>query len=249
MPLNTTPNFDRRRRVLRGADRGAPRSRAPRRATSSMPSSCCCWPTTSASIAALSEALAAARAQRAAQRATREGITMNDSELRYQTGFGNEFASRGRARRAAAWAATARSRRRAACTPSCSPAPPSPRRAPRTAAPGCIAASLRWWAAPMRRTRSRCGPAARSAASAMPPDPLRWNPFRDSRCDRSTSSTACAPSVANGDVQAQIGMAAHVYTANRSMQSRVLVNADGEMLFVPQQGAPAHHHRARRAST
>jgi len=42
--------------------------------------------------------------------------------------------------------------------------------------------------------------------------------------------------VANGDVQAQVGMAALVYTANRSMQRRVLVNADAEMLFVPQQG-------------
>jgi homogentisate 1,2-dioxygenase len=31
-------------------------------------------------------------------------------------------------------------------------------------------------------------------------------------------------------------MAALVYTANRSMGDRVLVNADGEMLFVPQQG-------------
>src|SRR6185436_14115851 len=37
-------------------------------------------------------------------------------------------------------------------------------------------------------------------------------------------------------VQAQVGMAALIYTANRSMEQRVLVNADAEMLFVPQQG-------------
>ncbi len=41
---------------------------------------------------------------------------------------------------------------------------------------------------------------------------------------------------ANGEVEAQSGMAAHVYVANRSMGRRAFVNADGEMLFVPQQG-------------
>jgi homogentisate 1,2-dioxygenase len=40
----------------------------------------------------------------------------------------------------------------------------------------------------------------------------------------------------NGDAATQIGMAVHVYAANRSMASRVFYNADGEMLIVPQQG-------------
>jgi homogentisate 1,2-dioxygenase len=40
----------------------------------------------------------------------------------------------------------------------------------------------------------------------------------------------------NGDVATQVGMAVHVYTANRSMSDRVFYNADGEMLIVPQQG-------------
>ncbi|GKT21612.1 hypothetical protein AVHM3334_05370 [Acidovorax sp. SUPP3334] len=41
---------------------------------------------------------------------------------------------------------------------------------------------------------------------------------------------------ANGDVEAQTGMAALVYTANRSMERRALVDADGELLLIPQQG-------------
>jgi homogentisate 1,2-dioxygenase len=69
----------------------------------------------------------------------------------------------------------------------------------------------------------------------MAPDPLRWNPFPipDAPLDFVDGVRTI---VANGDVQAQVGMAALVYTANRSMQRRVLVNADAEMLFVPQQG-------------
>jgi homogentisate 1,2-dioxygenase len=41
---------------------------------------------------------------------------------------------------------------------------------------------------------------------------------------------------ANGDVEAQAGVAVHVYLASRSMDRRALVNSDGEMLLVPQQG-------------
>ena len=33
------------------------------------------------------------------------------------------------------------------------------------------------------------------------------------------------------------GLAAHVYRINKSMDNRYLCNADGEMLFVPEQGA------------
>ena len=40
----------------------------------------------------------------------------------------------------------------------------------------------------------------------------------------------------NGDVATQVGMAVHVYAANRSMTDRFFYNADGEMLIVPQQG-------------
>ena len=40
----------------------------------------------------------------------------------------------------------------------------------------------------------------------------------------------------NGDVATQVGMAVHIYAANRSMTDRFFYNADGEMLVVPQQG-------------
>src|SRR5262249_12455738 len=40
----------------------------------------------------------------------------------------------------------------------------------------------------------------------------------------------------NGDVATQVGMAVHIYAANRSMSDRCFYNADGEMLIVPQQG-------------
>jgi len=69
----------------------------------------------------------------------------------------------------------------------------------------------------------------------MPPDPLRWQPFPipDAPLDFVDGMRTV---VANGDVQAQSGVAALVYTANRSMSGRAFVNADGEMLLVPQQG-------------
>jgi homogentisate 1,2-dioxygenase len=45
----------------------------------------------------------------------------------------------------------------------------------------------------------------------------------------------------NGDAHAQVGVAAHVYCANRSMSDRYFVNSDGEMLLVPQDGALLVH--------
>ncbi|WP_093450153.1 homogentisate 1,2-dioxygenase [Sphingomonas sp. YR710] len=40
----------------------------------------------------------------------------------------------------------------------------------------------------------------------------------------------------NGDVASATGMAVHLYAANRSMDRRAFMNADGELLIVPQQG-------------
>jgi homogentisate 1,2-dioxygenase len=40
----------------------------------------------------------------------------------------------------------------------------------------------------------------------------------------------------NGSPEAQAGLAIHLYAVNRSMRDRVLFNADGEYLFVPQDG-------------
>jgi len=69
-----------------------------------------------------------------------------------------------------------------------------------------------------------------------PPDPLRWAPHaipEDPLDFIEGLRTLCV----NGDPDAQTGMAAHLYVCNKSMGRRALVNADGELLIVPQQGA------------
>jgi homogentisate 1,2-dioxygenase len=40
-----------------------------------------------------------------------------------------------------------------------------------------------------------------------------------------------------GDVASQSGFAAHIYVANRSMESEYFFNADGELMFVPEHGS------------
>ena len=159
---------------------------------------------------------------------------MTASDLQYLSGFGNEFA-----------------------TEAVAGALPQGRNSPQRAAHGLYAELISGTAftaprAVNRRTwMYRRQPSVVSGAYAtyeqplwtsgaaggvdMPPDPLRWNPFPipDAPLDFVDGVRTL---VANGDVQAQAGMAALVYTANRSMERRVLVNADAEMLFVPQQG-------------
>src|SRR5258707_1252365 len=45
----------------------------------------------------------------------------------------------------------------------------------------------------------------------------------------------------NGDIRTRNGMAAHLYAANRSMTDRYFVDADGELLFVPEHGPVLLH--------
>ena len=68
-----------------------------------------------------------------------------------------------------------------------------------------------------------------------PPNPMRWHPATvpDEPLD---FVDGLRTMVVNGDADAQSGMAAHLVLMNRSMGRRALVNADGEMLIVPQQG-------------
>jgi len=69
-----------------------------------------------------------------------------------------------------------------------------------------------------------------------PPNRLRWNPFPlpQKPTDFLDGLTTLAGS---GDPAAQSGIAVHLYGANRSMKDRYFCNADGELMFVPQQGA------------
>jgi homogentisate 1,2-dioxygenase len=68
-----------------------------------------------------------------------------------------------------------------------------------------------------------------------PPDPLRWHPAAAPEGDVDFVD-GLRTLVLNGDAEAQTGVAAHWVFANRSMDRRALVNADGELLLVPQSG-------------
>jgi homogentisate 1,2-dioxygenase len=156
-------------------------------------------------------------------------------KLRYQAGFGNTFATE------AARGALPRGQN-------------TPQRAPRglyaevlsfTAFTAPRAENLSAWVyrlrpsamqAPFRRAASgllRSGP---FDEVDTPPNRLRWDPLPmpSKRVDFVEGLTTIAGS---GDPGSQLGIAAHVYRANRSMSDRYFSNADGEMMFVPQMGA------------
>jgi homogentisate 1,2-dioxygenase len=75
--------------------------------------------------------------------------------------------------------------------------------------------------------------AAQGVTSA--PEPLRWKPMPIPK-EPIDFIDGMHTLMANGDAHAQIGMATHLYVANQSMNARAIVNADGEMLIVPQLG-------------
>ena len=157
------------------------------------------------------------------------------SSIRYQSGFGNEFASE-------AIEGTL----------------PVGRNSPQKVARGLYAElisgtaftapraeNLRTWVY-RRRPSVLCGPyeampqpwlkTGAMDGVQVPPNPLRWHPV-DIPAEPMDFVDGLRTMVVNGDADAQTGMATHVYLANRSMDKRAFVNADGEMLVVPQQGA------------
>jgi homogentisate 1,2-dioxygenase len=154
---------------------------------------------------------------------------------RYQSGFGNEFASE--------------------ALPG---ALPAHRNSPQRPAYGLYAEQISGTAfsAPRSHNRRswlyRIRPAAmhhpfqqidngrivsRFGQSATPPNQLRWDPL--------PLPPAATPRdfiegwftmAGNGSPEAQSGNAIHLYAANRSMNGRFFYCADGELLIVPQQG-------------
>jgi homogentisate 1,2-dioxygenase len=66
-----------------------------------------------------------------------------------------------------------------------------------------------------------------------PPNRLRWDPLPIQDGDFVDGLFTLAGS---GDAASQAGIAVHVYSATRSMKDRVFYDADGELMFVPQQG-------------
>ena len=69
----------------------------------------------------------------------------------------------------------------------------------------------------------------------LPIAQLRWDPTPIPKADLTFLQGVQTMTTA-GDVNTQAGMAAHVYLITRSMVDQHFYNADGEMLFVPQQG-------------
>jgi homogentisate 1,2-dioxygenase len=76
---------------------------------------------------------------------------------------------------------------------------------------------------------------APSAEIDVPIAPMRWNPIPIPIEKLSLVEGMHTMTVA-GDAASQAGMGAHVYLVTRSMVDEYFYNADGEMLFVPQQG-------------
>ena len=159
---------------------------------------------------------------------------MPSTELRYQSGFGNEFASEAVA----------------GALPIGQNAPQhvphglyaeqlsgSPFTAPR-------ASNRRTWTYRIRPsvTHKPFGehPAGMLRSGPFdevptPPNQLRWDPFPipEAPTDFIDGLTTIAGS---GDPAVQTGVAVHIYAANVNMQRRYFYNADGELLLVPQQG-------------
>jgi len=69
-----------------------------------------------------------------------------------------------------------------------------------------------------------------------PPNRMRWNPL-PMPAKPTDFIDGLATMAGSGSPEAQSGLAAHMYRANRSMTNRYFMDADGELLFVPQQGA------------
>jgi homogentisate 1,2-dioxygenase len=69
-----------------------------------------------------------------------------------------------------------------------------------------------------------------------PPNRLRWNPL-PLPSQPMDFVDGLATIAGSGDPALQTGAAVHVYRANRSMKERCFWNADGELMFVPQQGS------------
>jgi homogentisate 1,2-dioxygenase len=86
-------------------------------------------------------------------------------------------------------------------------------------------------------TRGRDGDWRSAPFTDVEPDPnrLRWDPIASP--EGPTDFVDGLWTVGgNGNVERQVGIGIHLYRANTSMVGRVLVDADGELLLVPQLG-------------
>ena len=68
------------------------------------------------------------------------------------------------------------------------------------------------------------------------PNRLRWDPLPQAKPDTDFID-GLVTYATNGDVHAGVGVGVHLYSASKDMDRRAFMNADGELLIVPQQGA------------
>jgi hypothetical protein len=74
-----------------------------------------------------------------------------------------------------------------------------------------------------------------ASAAALAPNRLRWDPLA-MPSEPTDLIDGLVTMVANRDPADLEGVAVHVYRANKDMETRAFVDADGEMLFIPQLG-------------
>ncbi len=70
----------------------------------------------------------------------------------------------------------------------------------------------------------------------VPFGPMRWDPV-EIPADATDFLAGVRTMTTAGDVHTQVGMASHTYVANADMGDNFFINADAELILVPQQGA------------
>src|SRR5688500_6237558 len=88
---------------------------------------------------------------------------------------------------------------------------------------------------PYRPYEGAPGFTAASLHDPLPPNRLRWDPL-PLEGEGADLIDGMATMMANGGPEALSGVAVHVYRATADMDRRAFFNADGEMLFIPEQG-------------
>ena len=156
-------------------------------------------------------------------------------ELRYQSGFGNEFATE----------AVAGALPRGQNSPQRAPLGLYTEQLSGTAFTAPRALNRRTWTyrirpsvthKPFTEVPARLFRSGPFDEVTTPPNQLRWNPV-PLPAEPTDFVEGMITMGGNGEPAAQTGVAIHVYVANRSMTSRVFYSADGELLIVPQQGS------------